>query len=132
MLQMWIQQMTKIVKEFEETEKVFEEQLVECENNLQKNKQTFLEDMQIMKNELLTNFTYETQHITENNHLYTGVFNILTVINDLTTQTPNTLTTHNVIGVADVDNALQKLKIISNYSKFLENLINMLRKYIDK
>ncbi|AKS25382.1 Clas39 [Clostera anastomosis granulovirus B] len=131
MLQMWIQQMTKIVKEFEETEKVFEEQLVECENKLQKNKQTFLEDMQIMKNELLTNFTYETQHITENNHLYTGVFNMLSIINDLTTQTPNVLATNNVISAIDIDNALQSLNIISNYGKFLENLVNTLRKYLD-
>lgn len=131
MLQMWIQQMTKIVKESEEMEKVFEEQLVECENKLQKNKQTFLEDMQIMKNELLTNFTYELQHITENNHLYTGVFNMLSIINDLTTRTPNVVATNNVISAIDIDNALQSLNIISNYGRFLENLVNTLRKYLD-
>lgn len=131
MLHVWLKRMYRMMKEHEETEKVFEEQLVECENNLQKNKQAFLVDMQRLQDDLSAKFSYELQHITENNRLYTGVLHILTVINDLTTQTPNTLTTHNVIGVADVDNAVQKLEYVSNHSRFLENLINLLRKYID-
>ncbi|UXX41848.1 hypothetical protein [Psilogramma increta granulovirus] len=131
MLSVWVRRLNTLMKEHEETEKVFEEQLAECENNLQKNKQTFLVDMQRLQDDLRTNFQYELQHITENNKLYPGVLNILTIINSLPTQTPYTVTSNNVINETDINNAVQNLNYLLNYSHFLENLINMLRKYID-
>nr|ARX72033.1 hypothetical protein EREL_044 [Erinnyis ello granulovirus] len=131
LLRAWMIRVDAIVKECEETEKLFEEQLVECENNIQRNKQVFIADIKKLEEDLTQKFVYELQHITENNRLYLHVYNVISIINNLTSRQPLTLNTPDVISDVDVETAEQQLRIIANYGQFLKNLIDSLRKYIN-